>query len=89
MDKLVTLIKQINISNFEVLCMPLSDASPTQLPHVITIMIFPMLIAYMLVSEYNYIYVRLLEKEIATYSCILAWGIPWMVEPGRLQSLGS
>ena len=72
MDKLVTLIKQINISNFEVLCMPLSDASPTQLPHVITIMIFLMLIAYMLVSEYNYIYVCLLEKEIATYSCILA-----------------
>ena len=28
----------------------------------------------------------LLVKEIATYSNILAWKIPWMEEPGRLQS---
>ena len=27
-----------------------------------------------------------LEKEMATHSNILAWKIPWMVEPGRLQS---
>ena len=25
-----------------------------------------------------------LEKEMATHSSILAWKIPWMVEPGRL-----
>ena len=25
-----------------------------------------------------------LEKEIATHSSILAWGIPWTEEPGRL-----
>ena len=31
----------------------------------------------------------LLEKEMATHSNILAWKIPWMVEPGRLQSMGS
>ena len=30
----------------------------------------------------------LLEKEIAAYSSILAWKIPWMEEPGRLQSMG-
>ena len=30
----------------------------------------------------------LLEKEIAIYSSILAWKIPWMEEPGRLQSMG-
>ena len=30
-----------------------------------------------------------LEKEMATHSSILAWKIPWMEEPGRLQSLGS
>ena len=30
-----------------------------------------------------------LEKEIATHSSTLAWKIPWMEEPGRLQSLGS
>ena len=29
-----------------------------------------------------------LEKEIATHSSILAWGIPWTEEPGRLQSMG-
>ena len=31
----------------------------------------------------------LLEKDITTHSSILAWKIPWMVEPGRLQSMGS
>ena len=29
----------------------------------------------------------LLEKEMATHSNILAWRIPWMEEPGRLQSM--
>ena len=31
----------------------------------------------------------LLEKEMAIHSSILAWKIPWMEEPGRLQSTGS
>ena len=31
----------------------------------------------------------LLEKEMETHSSTLAWKIPWMVEPGRLQSMGS
>ena len=31
----------------------------------------------------------LLEKEMATHFSILAWKIPWMEEPGRLQSMGS
>ena len=30
-----------------------------------------------------------LEKEMATHSSTLAWKIPWMEKPGRLQSLGS
>ena len=29
-----------------------------------------------------------LEKEMATRSSTLAWKIPWMEEPGRLQSTG-
>ena len=29
-----------------------------------------------------------LEKEMATHSSILGWRIPWMEEPGRLQSQG-
>ena len=29
-----------------------------------------------------------LEKEMAAYSSILAWRIPWREQPGRLQSMG-
>ena len=29
-----------------------------------------------------------LEKEMATHSTTLAWKIPWMEEPDRLQSMG-
>ena len=29
------------------------------------------------------------EKAMATQSSTLAWKIPWMEEPGRLQSMGS
>ena len=30
-----------------------------------------------------------LEKEMATHSSIYVWKVPWMEEPGRLQSMGS
>ena len=30
-----------------------------------------------------------LEKAMATHSSTLAWKIPWMEEPDRLQSMGS
>ena len=30
----------------------------------------------------------IMEKELATHSTILAWKIPWMEEPSRLQSVG-
>ena len=29
-----------------------------------------------------------LEKEMTTHSSTLAWKIPWMEEPGSLQSMG-
>ena len=29
------------------------------------------------------------EKAMAPHSSTLAWKIPWMAEPGRLQSMGS
>ena len=29
-----------------------------------------------------------LEKEMATASSVLPWRIPWIEEPGRLQSIG-
>ena len=31
----------------------------------------------------------LLKEGMATHSNILAWRIPWIEEPGRLQSIGS
>ena len=34
-------------------------------------------------------YVYSSEKATAPHSSILAWKIPWMEEPGRLQSMGS
>ena len=30
-----------------------------------------------------------MEKAMAPHSSTVAWKIPWMVEPGRLQSMGS
>ena len=36
-----------------------------------------------------FIIVDLSEKAMATHSSTLAWKIPWMEEPGRLQSMGS
>ena len=31
----------------------------------------------------------IVEKEMATHSSTLGWKIPWMGEPGGLQSMGS
>ena len=35
------------------------------------------------------IYWIISEKAMATHSSTFAWKIPWMEEPGRLQSMGS
>ena len=40
------------------------------------------------VSDYPSLH-GLEEKAMATHSSTLAWKIPWMEEPGRLQSMGS
>ena len=29
-----------------------------------------------------------LEKKMETHSVILAWDVPWIEDPGRLQSIG-
>ena len=34
-------------------------------------------------------HVYMLEKAMASHSSTLAWKIPWMEEPGGLQSMGS
>ena len=34
-------------------------------------------------------YTLILEKKLATHTCILAWRITWTEEPGGLESIGS
>ena len=43
---------------------------------------------YILVHIYILIGTYILEKGMATHSSILAWRIPWIKDPGRLQSIG-
>ena len=38
---------------------------------------------------YTHYYIIDTEKAMASHSRTLAWKIPWMEEPGRLQSMGS
>ena len=49
-------------------------------------LLFNMLSMYSLFSHCRAYY---LEKAMAPHSSTLAWEIPWMEEPGRLQSMGS
>ena len=48
---------------------------------------------FFLVHEVNFLgyisFLGLMEKAMATHSSTLAWKIPWMEKPGRLQSTGS
>ena len=45
---------------------------------------------HILMHIYIYIYIHTyMEKAMAPHSSTLAWKIPWMEEPGRLQSMGS
>ena len=46
------------------------------------------IIGYFNLYIYIYIYIYL-EKAMAPHSSTLAWKIPWMEEPVRLQSMGS
>ena len=42
-----------------------------------------------LLSDFTFTFhFHALEKEMATHSSIVAWKIPWMEEPGGLQSMG-
>ena len=41
------------------------------------------------VAEIDQFYEDLAEKAMAPHSSTLAWKIPWMEEPGKLQSMGS
>ena len=41
------------------------------------------------ITQSVFIWFLLLEKVMAPHSGTLAWKIPWMEEPDRLQSMGS
>ena len=42
-----------------------------------------------LIKSVNFTYLgKQMEKAMAPHSSTLAWKIPWMEEPGRLQSMG-
>ena len=40
-------------------------------------------------KHFSYLLLRSSEKAMAPHSSTFAWRIPWMEEPGRLQSMGS
>ena len=50
-----------------------------------------MLTLIVTISNEYFLYSKgsVLEKAMATHSSTLAWKIPWMEEPGGLQSMGS
>ena len=50
---------------------------------------YRVIVTIFLNSIYMRYYTVLAEKAMAPHSSTLAWKIPWMEEPGRLQSMGS
>ena len=60
-------------------CLPKKSASPLLLPQYLVYIIISICQIIALPSE----------KAMAPHSSTLAWKIPWMEEPGRLQSRGS
>ena len=40
-------------------------------------------------ENFEHYFTAVSEKAMAPHSITLAWKIPWMEEPGRLQSMGS
>ena len=42
-----------------------------------------------LLASFDVQYGSVLEKAMSPHSSTLAWKIPWMEDPGRLQSMGS
>ena len=51
--------------------------------------IFPEDIFSITSRKFNCNYMGIPEKAMAPHSSTLAWTIPWMEDPGRLQSMGS
>ena len=43
---------------------------------------------YIYTHTHTHTHTCILEKAMAPHSSTLAWKIPWIEEPGRLQSMG-
>ena len=75
---------------------PSSNAASFLFPYILTDMISVFMIVAIFVGMKWYLIVVLTwillttseEKAMAPHSSTLAWKIPWMEEPGRLQSMG-
>ena len=54
------------------------------------LILYPATLLYLLISSSNFLVVfRVFYVEaMAPHSSTLAWKIPWIEEPGRLQSMG-
>ena len=44
---------------------------------------------YVYAVYYHPAYLTYMQRTMAPHSITLAWRIPWVEEPGRLQSMGS
>ena len=58
-------------------------------PNLVFLFVLFFLCVFVLISILIRILVVLVEKAMAPHSSTLAWKIPWLEEPGRLQSMGS
>ena len=65
---------------------------PTKV-HLVKAMVFPVVMygceSWTVKMAERYTLCRSAEKAMAPHSSTLAWKIPWMEEPGGLQSMGS
>ena len=57
--------------------------------NVLTIMIIKVTVWFFSFDLLMSFLIMITEKAMAPHSSTLAWKIPWMEEPGRLQSMGS
>ena len=67
----------------------LSHIGKLSVVEVIICEIIPLYASSAAVLPFNTYSIYNLEKAMAPHSSTLAWKIPWVEEPGRLQSMGS
>ena len=72
------------------MAIPISQFLPPPPFPLVSIHLFSISVSLFLLCKWTWIeFSRILEKEMATHSSVLAWRIPGTGEPGRLPSMGS